>query len=635
MGTTTTTTATSAFTGPKDHPKSGLPPPTSTRSRNLIAPIAFRPTFDEASSPLSEDDLKGGSVRLRPKVGDLGSGFDGSEGDQPSLGRPKSTLGLGSTSQRVGSSIRVASGIPKGEETKVERRRSMLWDRSAPGLSGPSAGPGLRHKRSVSAIPGLSAPFTSMTRPVDRDTSRNESDIKGEEGLGERKTGTGMLLRPRPNSVVLSKRAGQAVPAPKPSHSVRPGKPEPNGSARLASALSTDPATADKRISKRRSMMYLGQGPGAVLQAPIELERSKEVLLDETGTSGEEVDVHVKRQEALNRLMGKDDTKVDEAKKVGTPVPTPVRSVSAGTGATKLDTPIRRARATASTTEMHERAGSTPVVPRSMRANTSTGLQRNRISIGTKPTTGLTSMPKPTVPNRARMGMGRRAGDSSAMPEVGDGLQGRTSVINRSTTPVPTGTPKRLQPPSTGTTPNKTPSRRDPLNRLRGTPGGSSDTRTRKQSNDSDIDSRMEQSSRKWLVELGGEDKESPLMGKVGELRVTGGSGRIKRMSSQGSGMGFGGDVFGKPLVIDQASNIKIKELEAQLQAIRLQHEQKRAERLEVTRKERQRRQVIDAMSEVVRACEEELRILQRDRDERGKQVDLFEKAWEMAVSSV
>jgi hypothetical protein len=584
-------------------------------------------------------------VRLRSKAVDVGVGIDGSGRDEPNLGRPKSTLGLGSTAHRINSSIRIpSSSLKDGEETKIERRRSMLWDRSAPLSSGPAAPQTLRHKRSVSAIPGLSTtPLISATRPFTRETGKDANDLKPQEGLGERKTGTGMLLRPRPGSMVLPKRASQVGSVPKLGNSVRSTKPEPVDSTKLTTGSNAEVIAADKRMSKRRSVMYLGQGQGGALDAaPIESKQSREVLLDETGTTGEEVDVESKRQEALDQLMGKGGAGIVEAKKDGTPVPTPLPSASAGTTASNSTTPIHRTRTTASTTRTHERAGSTPVVPRSMRADTPTGPQRIRASIGARPTTGLAGTAKPAITTRARMGVGRSAGDSSGISEIASGAQGRTPVINKSTTPTPTRTPKQQQqqqqPPSTGTTPTKTPSRRDPFNRLRPIPGGSSDTRTRKQSNESDIDFRMEQSSRRWVVESGGADKESPLLGKVGELSVGGGSGgsaKMKRMKSQGSGIGIGGDVFGKPLGMESTSSIKIKELEAQLQALQSRYERERAETLENERKERQRRQVIEAMTDVVHACEEELRILQRDSEERSRQVGLFEKAWEMAVASV
>ena len=585
-------------------------------------------------------------MRLRSKGAEVDVGVRrGSGREQPNPSPPKPTLGSRAPthSVKVNPSVRTIQGSLKDEQPKVERRRSLLWDRSTPKPSDQNPAFALRHKRSVSAIPGLSGALNSTTRPSTRETSQGADAIKAEEGGERRKTGTGMLLRPRPGSVVVPQRASQVGVAPGPGSSVRTTKVESTGPAGLALGSHMKSSTVDKRLSKRRSMMYLGQGPGGALDKPIELKQSREVLLDETRASGEQVDVDSKRKETLNRLLGKDLAGVDGGKKddTPTPVPTPLRSTSAGTVPSGLDTPVHRTRATASTTRTHERAGSTPVVPKSMRADTPTGSHKKRTSIGVRPMAEVGETAKPTITNRARTGVAKKAGDSSGLPEGSHGVQRRASKLNeRSTTPTPSTTPnRRRQPPSTGTTPTKTPSRRDPFNRLRPALGGSSDSRTRKQSNESDIDFRMEQTSRIWLSQSGGVDKESPLLGKVGEPRVgggIGGSGRMKRMKSQGSRMGVaGGDVFGKSLGMDSISAVKVKELEAELEALQRRYEQEQVERFENERKAGHKRQVIEAMNDVVRACEEELTSLQRDRDERSKQVGLFAKAWQIVVASV
>jgi hypothetical protein len=206
----------------------------------------------------------------------------------------------------------------------------------------------------------------------------------------------------------------------------------------------------------------------------------------------------------------------------------------------------------------------------------------------------------------------------------------RSSVSATSTS---FGTPKNkmigMTTPSEGT-----PSRLDPLTRLRLTPGQESD-RFRKTSNNSDIDIRLEQSRRTWLGGLGG-DGDSPLTGRLGELKslkstvgVGPGSAksitRVKRMSSQ---LGSKDDVFNK----DKET---IALLEARLEEMQQRFEMETSERIEREKQEQGRRMAVEMLNEFVRACDTELTFLQHRRGERERQVETFERIIETAVAGV
>jgi hypothetical protein len=167
------------------------------------------------------------------------------------------------------------------------------------------------------------------------------------------------------------------------------------------------------------------------------------------------------------------------------------------------------------------------------------------------------------------------------------------------------------------------------LTRLRGTPASQGgEARSRTLSNNSDIDVRLEQTRRTWLGGLGkrdlGGEGDSLLTGRMSDSKLDESprSSRVRRVASRASSSGIGGGKTGDVFGTDKGTSAKIVALEAQIKAI--QEEQAR-----------ERQAVKEMLVAVVRACENELELLERRRAEKERMVDAFDRAVSVAVSGL
>jgi hypothetical protein len=202
--------------------------------------------------------------------------------------------------------------------------------------------------------------------------------------------------------------------------------------------------------------------------------------------------------------------------------------------------------------------------------------------------------------------------------------------------------PARAAVPSGSSRMSLSPSNKDPLTRLRGTPASQGgEARSRTLSNNSDIDVRLEQTRRTWLGGLGkrdlGGEGDSLLTGRMSDSKLDESprSSRVRRVASRASSSGIGGGKTGDVFGTDKGTSAKIVALEAQVKAMQEQLERERAEHEKQSEQARERQAVKEMLVAVVRACENELELLERRRAEKERMVDAFDRAVSVAVSGL
>lgn len=505
------------------------------------------------------------------------------------------------------------------------------------------------------------------------------SAVKKAEGSKQSSTPVGVIAMEPATGKGSSKRTSQMTLPPAQARSGLPSKiqtrpaPEPiRRSVRLGHAKEPSPATEESgdssvvevRATRRRSMMPLSfvqvetSGEEEVLQA----SGSEEVLTMTAGHAKEE-EVETNRQDALDRLMGAGGQSVSAAVGMGS-----VRSRT--TGANTTITSPRTIAATRTATP----ARGQPVTTR--RAATPTGMKTlgavQGKSKGDQPPVTLLTKAGPTMRNSTRVVSNANAGvgalrDAGKIPkltmtpDVADGRdpmvgqdpvdgtvvdggdRGSSTLTSASASPVSHQTPRSklllLSPGSAPSTSTRTsPSSRDPLTRLRGTPvTGKDSPRSRKSSNNSDIGVMMEQSRRTWLRGPSGEG-DSPLTGRISELKGDSPrSSRVKRVAVGRASSGVTGagrpatDVFG----MDKGTSAKIAALEAQLKAMQETSEREKMVHERQTNEAREREAIKQMLLAVKSACESELEMLERRRAEKERMVDAFDRAVGMVISTL
>jgi hypothetical protein len=435
-----------------------------------------------------------------------------------------------------------------------------------------------------------------------------------------------------------------------------------------AQSLSVSMAGSVKlRTTKRRSMMPLGF---------VETSGSQEILAsgsDELSKSGVE-GVETNRQDALDKLMGK-------ASEVGgkrNSLTASTASVRGKTGVPTANTTPRAISKLPTPQPATRRVASVATTPGGSKNLGPTTGKANRMGGDRPPVTMLT---KPDGPTKEKDTLTRSRGikveDAGKIPKLTmtpDAADRRSPI--RATTAMGTVTPERdpLDTTSIGTedvttpassicqTPRSkmllsparaavpsgssrmslSPSNKDPLTRLRGTPASQGgEARSRTLSNNSDIDVRLEQTRRTWLGGLGrrdlGGEGDSPLTGRMSDSKLDESprSSRVRRVASRASSSGIGGGKTGDVFGTDKGTSAKIVALEAQVKAMQEQLERERAEHEKQSEQARERQAVKEMLVAVVRACENELELLERRRAEKERMVDAFDRAVSVAVSGL
>jgi hypothetical protein len=409
--------------------------------------------------------------------------------------------------------------------------------------------------------------------------------------------------------------------------------------------------------NKRRSMMPL-MAPDIGLAS---IESQSQEMLAETSK-----EVEQNRQSALDRLSG--GQKVEEAKaadrtlslnsstsglngatpskpiggvprRIGTPARPVAKNIETPSSTTRISAVAARGtqrlvKAAAPSRLDSPRKG----VPLASTLRSAT-VSQDKSDVRVKPNTSNGSSTIPSVhPDR-------RQTTSAGTREA--------SALTRRTLRIEQGEPASLiTPPSTASTatfsPTKpikadlTPSQRNPITRLRGSPQ-TSESRSRKLSNNSDIDFRLEQSRRTWLGGLGkseaGGDGDSPLTGKISNLKLDSSSppsSRVRKTTSRSSRLGQDGDVFGKALTTRETKmQERIRLLEKRLEAIEITAEVKKQKDSEEAQRRIDRAAVVSAFTELIEECRRELDVLVERRQARQELVDAQERAMDVAMLSM
>lgn len=543
-----------------------------------------------------------------------------------------------------------------------------------------NAGAGLAVSKRQSQIQVLKRSSTPVALvPMSTGTSNGTETTKKDSTSGNRLSKRSSQMNMLPPAKIASARTVKADrPVPEAARrSVRLGNVKEPSTSTIATtedeaqSLSVSMAGSVKlRTTKRRSMMPLGF---------VEPSGSQEILAsgsDELSKSGV-ADVETNRQDALDKLMGKGSEVGGKINSL-TASTTSIRG-KAGVPATnttpraisKLPTPLRAQPAT-------RRVASVATTPGGSKSLGPTTGKANRIGGDRPPVTMLT---KPDGSIKGKDTLTRTRGikveDAGKIPKLTmtpDAADRRSPI--RATTAMGTVTPERdpLDTTSIGTedvttpassvcqTPRSkmllsparaavpsgssrmslSPSNKDPLTRLRGTPASQGgEARSRTLSNNSDIDVRLEQTRRTWLGGLGrrdlGGEGDSPLTGRMSDSKLDESprSSRVRRVASRASSGGTGGgktaDVFGA----DKGTSAKIVALEAQVKAMQEQLERERAEHEKQSEQARERQAAKEMLVAVVRACENELELLERRRAEKERMVDAFDRAVSVAVSGL
>lgn len=656
--------------------------------RNLTwTPAAVEPGLVKRRSMLW--DVQGGPVSAAGSGPKSGSGI-------PALKHKRSVSAI--VSLGAGRSVGGGGGTAKADipNAKVDKEKDKAQPKMIiTGMSlrprGPkqppitttnasNAGAGLAVSKRQSQIQVSKRSSTPVALvPMSTGTSTGTETTKKDAASGNRLSKRASQMNMLPPAKIASARTVKAdKPVPELARrSVRLGNVKEPSTSTIATteneaqSLTVSMAGSAKlRTTKRRSMMPLGF---------VETSGSQEILAsgsDEMSKSGVE-DVETNRQDALDKLMGK-ASEVGGKRNSLTASTTSVRGKAGVSAAnttqgaiSKLPTPLRAQPAT-------RRVASVATTPGGSKSLGPTTGKANRIGGDRPPVTMLT---KPDGPTKGKDTLTRSRGikveDAGKIPKLTmtpDAADRRSPI--RATTAMGTVTPERdpLDATSTGTedvttpassicqTPRSkmlssparaavpsgssrvslSPSNKDPLTRLRGTPASQGgEARSRTLSNNSDIDVRLEQTRRTWLGGLGkrdlGGEGDSLLTGRMSDSKLDESprSSRVRRVASRASSSGIGGGKTGDVFGTDKGTSAKIVALEAQIKAIQEQLERERAEHKKQSEQARERQAVKEMLVAVVRACENELELLERRRAEKERMVDAFDRAVSVAVSGL